>query len=410
MNTFKITYLLAVMTISSFSVLSLNGAAEPQKPQEATVLPKNLEEQPDLVFLSIVESLSDEEVIRLSRTSKTVHERLVKLGEFERRKNLVNYWSKASIHGHIFKTLSAIISSLAYSPDGKTIASGSWDNLVQLYDVATSNILWQHRCAATTSRINRVAFSPDGQQLVFGPCDNAVQILNLKNLIVLEAIRSTMSNFNVAWFPHGRILALFDSADEYTVQGTIIDIYGVAFGKPTRIAVAPHTIYATAFSPDGKVIASGSKDNVIRLWNIHPSKTLQTIGDQLKDLKGHTGIIETLVFSPDGNILASASWDGTIRLWNTHKNTQPKILNHGRQATALAFSPDGRILASGASDGSIRLWNAQTGEQIKELDGHTASITSLVFSANGKILISGSYDQTIRIWKAETPAPKELQQ
>ncbi len=155
-------------------------------------------------------------------------------------------------------------------------------------------------------------------------------------------------------------------------------------------------IWTVAFSPDGKILASGSKDKTIKLWNL-------TTAEEIRTLTGHKDGIAAVAFSPDGKTLASGSLDKTIKLWNLATGKQIRTLEgHSKAVAAIAFSPDGKTLASGSWDNTIKLWNLETGKQIRTLEGHSDLVLSVAFSPDGKTLASGSKDKTIKLWDLQT--------
>ncbi len=191
---------------------------------------------------------------------------------------------------------------------------------------------------------------------------------------------------SVAFSPDGKMLASA-SSDE------TIRLWDVASGESRR-ELKGHTnrVRNVVFSPDGKMLASGSEDETIRLWEV-------ASGESRRELKGHTNWVNSVAFSPDGKMLASASSDQTIRLWEVASGeSRRELKGHTSSVNSVAFSPDGKMLASGSSDQTIRLWEVASGESRRELKGHTSYVYSVAFSPDGKMLASGSFDNTIRLW------------
>jgi WD40 repeat protein len=146
-----------------------------------------------------------------------------------------------------------------------------------------------------------------------------------------------------------------------------------------------------AFSPDARLLASGSKDNTVRLWDVERAF-------ELRKLSGHTAWIKAVAFSPDGKLLASSSVDGVVKLWEVATGRELKSLSGGGSINAIAFSPDARLLATANAENSIQLWNAQTGQAERTLAGHTGAVLCLAFSPDGKLLASGARDNSVKVW------------
>ncbi|KAL0945638.1 hypothetical protein HGRIS_014792 [Hohenbuehelia grisea] len=179
-----------------------------------------------------------------------------------------------------------------------------------------------------------------------------------------------------------------------------IRLWDAATGEQIGTPLSGHDspVTSVAFSPDGTRIASGSYDNTIRLCD---AATGVQIG---VPLSGHYDLVNSVVFSPDGTRIASGSYDKTIRLWDatTGEQISAALSGHENWVTSVVFSPDGTRIASGSKDDTIRLWDAATGEQIGEpLSGHDQGVSSVVFPPDGTCIASGSY-KTIRLWNAAT--------
>ena len=172
-----------------------------------------------------------------------------------------------------------------------------------------------------------------------------------------------------------------------------------------RGSVSGHTedVVSLAFKPNSHLLASGSYDKTIRIWDVRDHTNLRHV----RTLRGHTDSVTSVAWSPDGRTLASTSNDGTVRLWNPNNGINFAVLRgHTRSVLSVAWSPDGRILASGSWDSTIRLWDPDTHGTRRVLRGHTTSVPSLAFHPNGQTLASGSEDLTIRLWNPNTGAHK----
>jgi WD40 repeat protein/DNA-binding SARP family transcriptional activator len=196
--------------------------------------------------------------------------------------------------------------------------------------------------------------------------------------------------YSVAFSPDGQLLAVGTAEGEVRLwQMPAGQLAGICLGHS-------HAVSSVAFSPNGETLASGSGDQTICLWNARTGHILHT-------LRGHTHHVQSVAFSPDGKILASGSGDQTICLWDTHSGQALHTLyGHTDWVLSVAFRPDGEILASGSADQTVRLWDIRAGQVLHTLHGHTQRVHSVAFSPGGEILVSGGDDRTVRLWNART--------
>ena len=279
--------------------------------------------------------------------------------------------------------------SVAFSPDGNTLASGSYDDIVRLWNVGTARL--RNTLTGYTRGVLSVAFSPDGNTLASGSYDDIVRLWNVADATLRNTLRGhTDTVSSVAFSPDGNTLASGSYDD-------IVRLWNVA-DATLRNTLRGHTdtVLSVAFSPNGNTLASGSFDRTIRLWNVGTATLRNT-------LTGHIWLVDSVAFSPDGNTLASGSADETVRLWNVGTATLRNTLTgHTNGVSSVAFSPDGNTLASGSSDRTVRLWNVGTATLRNTLTGHTNTVLSVAFSPDGNTLASGGYDETVRLWNVGT--------
>ncbi len=206
---------------------------------------------------------------------------------------------------------------------------------------------------------------------------------NLANSDFTKIFSSVRS---VIFSPDGKLLATGDT------DGIVRLWEASSFREILTCKGHNNVVDSVAFSPDGKILASGSYDKTIKLWDV---KT----GECLKVFEGHTNSVMSVTFNADGNILASGSFDGTVRLWDIRTGECGKILQDDTKVGfSVAFHPAGEMLASGSSDKTVRLWNINSGECLKILHGHTKNVFSVAFNSTGEILASGSSDETVKLW------------
>ena len=279
------------------------------------------------------------------------------------------------------------VNFVAFPRDEGTLASGSRDGTVKLWDVAT-----QQDITTLTARANSVAFSLDGTTLASGSYDGTIELWNVvtqQNIGTFEGHTNQVSS--VALSADGTIFA------SGSYDGTI-ELWNVVTQQNIG-AFEGHTnqVSSVALSADGTILASGSYDGTTKLWDVATQQNIDILEED-----GHVPWIYSVAFSPDGAILAigrgNDSFGGTVKLWEVAtRRIVASFVPHLGSVTAVSFSRDGTTLASGSRDGTVKLWDVATYAQIASLP-HTSEVWSVSFSLDGTILASGTWDGTVELW------------
>ncbi|MGP3989839.1 nSTAND1 domain-containing NTPase [Streptomyces sp. 3N207] len=309
-------------------------------------------------------------------------------------------------------------SSVAYAPDGRTLAGGGHDGVVRLWDTAGgpgSEGMGRplgEPLRLRTGPVGAVAFSPqEGDLLVATGKGGGIQLWDVHDRERPRAVgRPLVSHdeqniVSVAFAPDGRRLAT--AGDDGTVR--LWDLSDPAhpapFGKPAEADGSESgSVRAVAFAPDGDTLATAGYDGTVRMWRSSEGDGLEPLG---KPLREHTAAVWTLAFSPDGRTLATAGFDETVRLWDASAPARLRPLGeplteHTAPVLSVAFSPDGRTLASAGEDDSPILWNVANPaypQQLGEpLTGHTEAVWEVAFHPDGRTLASTGADGSVRLW------------
>ncbi|MEA5503734.1 NB-ARC domain-containing protein [Halotia wernerae UHCC 0503] len=272
------------------------------------------------------------------------------------------------------------------------LASGE-DQTVKLWDIQTGKCIKILR--GHTNWVRTVAFHPQGKTIASAGADETVRIWDLATGDCLQILRNhTNWLLSITYSPDGLTLASGGSDKQ-------VRIWDVKTGQCLGILCNHNNIVSSlVYSPDGKMLISCCADTLIRAWDV-------ATGQCLKTFAGHTNGIWSAKFSPDGQNLVSSSEDATIKIWDFETSQCLRTLEgHTQAVITVAYSPDGRLLASGGTDQTVRLWDVNTGECLKVLQGHRRWIYAVAFiylhPDQSPLLASSSEDQTIQLWNIET--------
>ena len=285
----------------------------------------------------------------------------------------------------------ASVRSVAFSPDGRTLASGNKDDTICLWDMQTRTL--RKTLIGHTGAVSNVAFSADGKTLASGSSDSTICLWNMETDTRLKTLTGhTETVLSVGFSADGKTLA--SASTDNTMR-----LWDTQSGelRKTLPLKHPQEILEMAFSPDGNTLAAWCWDNPIFLFDV------QT-GERRKTPTGEpTDVVNSMAFSADSKTLASAMNNGTIRLWNIQTGELSRILiGHTYHVFCVAFSPDGKMLASGSYDGTLRLWNAETGELRNTHPGYTSEVLNVAFSRDGNTLAGAMGNDTLGLWDAQT--------
>lgn len=338
------------------------------------------------------------------------------------------------------------VNSIAFSPDGRMLASGDVDGVLRLWDVASDRVVDQSSVPKQGGSLICVAFSPDGQKLAAANLAGDIGLwesVKVKGLKDRPPLLSDPGVRSIAFNPSSQLLA---GAGPTGDSRGIIRLWTVATGRVYRvIRASPRPLYGVAFAPtgttlaagglDGKVwvidpvtnrttplsstsgpaidgiafsaegdVAAAAADGTVQYWDVATKKLITVLG-------GHTAMATSVAFSADGRIVAAGSTDQTVRLWNPQSSSgfEPELEPGGTNIRAVAYAPAGGMLAwargINARTSMIELWDFAHGSRTGSIPTHNGTIRSLAFSPNGRLLLSGSADGAVQLWDAPSGRP-----
>ena len=324
---------------------------------------------------------------------------------------MVRLWDPAT--GQVVRTIHAdstgpggVVHGVAFSPDGKLVASAGSDGMVRLWDRATGRAVRTIHADSTGPGgvVHGVAFSPDGKLVASAGSDGTVGLWDRATGRAVRTIYADSTGptgvHGVAFSPDGKLVASAGS------DGTV-GLWDRATGRAVRTIHAGtgpgDLVFAVAFSPDGKLVASAGASGMVRLRDPATGQVVRTIH---ADSTGPDGV-HGVAYSPDGKLVASAGSDGMVRLWDRATGRAVRTIQAtgpGGGVFAVAFSPDGNLVASAGSDGTVRLWDPATGRAVRTIQatGPGGDVFAVAFSPDGNLVASAGSDDTVRLWDPAT--------
>ncbi len=307
---------------------------------------------------------------------------------FAASENSVQAWDVINAQeAQNFKGNTALISDVAFSPNGRYILISNWDDTAHLWDTTNGRLIKSLK--GHTGDVRTVMFSDDGTRILTGSRDNTALLWD------------TVSGNKIHQFnqhSQGVRPVDFSSTGRYILTGSddgSVWLWHATkpYTKIRQIGSHSRRVTSAVFSPDGQTILTASENNAY-LWRTKDGKQLKRFN--------HEKLINAVDFSADGQRVVTSGWDNTAKIWNLDSNEHRILANHSSGVNTVKFSPNGRFLLSGSEDQTAILWDVLSGEKKWIFSGHSAGVTSVAFSPDGQFILTGSSDQTVRLLDAKT--------
>ena len=353
----------------------------------------------------IVSSTADE---TMAGSADEEWDRVLRIWDVETGKNTL-----------VIDVRSGFVRDAKFSPDGKTVASASWDSAnggtARIYHAETGVEL--HRFFAHRDAITNIEFTPDGTQLVTASWDKSIKFWDIEKGVELRSFVGFDERIiDIDLTPNGEYLIVglgnvgnnAISSDTDNPADTSVWLWDLENRTQAQV-YRGHTdwTWTTDISPDGTLVASGSGplrlpessadvDTSVRIWDIET-------GEEIRTLRGHTNTVDSVKFTLDGNYILSASWDGTIKRWDVITGQMLQTYEgHDGTVYMLDLMPNGKQFISASADKTLKLWDIQSGEVIHTYEGHEGEVNGVNISGDGTKMLSAAGDKTIRLWDIES--------
>jgi WD40 repeat protein/serine/threonine protein kinase len=287
------------------------------------------------------------------------------------------------------------VEGVTFSPDGLYLASWCRDGKVRGW-LCAEPAMPPLTLAGHSSRVVAVAFRPDGRLAASAEYDGGIQVWEVEGGRPVSAFAGHGGRVTgIAFSPDGQLVA--SASYDETVR-----IWDPLTASPVATIKVPDRVTAVAFHPGGTQLAAGSMDGMIRLWSTDRFELT-------REIKGHLKAVTGLAFQAAGDRLASGSEDQTVRLWDVPTGREVRLLRgHREMVTAVAFAPDGRHLASASADGAVHEWDVEAIADRLAWPGHEEPVRAVAFSSDSRRVASASKDKSVKVWDVSRPGQPAL--